>query len=408
MTSQPLMKTPEKADNTAEMMSAKTNLVGLTRAEMLAALKALDIEPFRASQLWDWVYKKGVTDFSQMTNIAAATRGKLAEHFMIARAGIAQDKIALDTTRKWLLRYADGNEVETVFIPDPPRGTLCVSSQVGCTLACTFCHTGTQRLVRNLTAAEIITQVLAAKDGIGEWGKTGDDPVIRGSDDPCEAAPTRKNKRQLHGSSPKQRSLTNIVFMGMGEPLFNYDHVVKACKILMDEQGLAFSKRKITVSTSGVVPNIRPLAEDANVNLAISLHAVTDELRNEIVPINRKYPITELLDACRYYASKSQTRRIMFEYVMLAGVNDSPAEAREMVRLLKGIPAKVNLIPFNPWPGAPYQCSSNNRIHAFGRILMEAGLAAPIRRSRGQDILAACGQLKSLSELKKGQKVKLH
>ena len=326
---------------------------------------------------------------------------------MIARAGIAQDKIALDTTRKWLLRYADGNEVETVFIPDPPRGTLCVSSQVGCTLACTFCHTGTQRLVRNLTAAEIITQVLAAKDGIGEWGKTGDDPVTRGSDDPCEEAPTSKDKRQLHGSSPKQRSLTNIVFMGMGEPLFNYDHVVKACKILMDEQGLAFSKRKITVSTSGVVPKIRPLAEDANVNLAISLHAVTDELRNEIVPINRKYPIAELLDACRYYASKSQTRRIMFEYVMLAGVNDSPAEAREMVRLLKGIPSKVNLIPFNPWPGAPYQCSSNNRIHAFGRILMEAGLAAPIRRSRGQDILAACGQLKSLSELKKGQKVKL-
>ena len=407
MTSQPLMKTPEKADNTAELMSAKTNLVGLTRAEMQASLKALGIEPFRASQLWDWVYKKGITDFSQMTNIAAATRGKLAEHFMIARAGIAQDKIALDTTRKWLLRYADGNEVETVFIPDPPRGTLCVSSQVGCTLACTFCHTGTQRLVRNLTAAEIITQVLAAKDGIGEWGKTGDDPVTRGSDDPCEKATTSKNKRQLHGSSPKQRSLTNIVFMGMGEPLFNYDHVVKACKILMDEQGLAFSKRKITVSTSGVVPKIRPLAEDANVNLAISLHAVTDELRNEIVPINRKYPIAELLDACRYYASKSQTRRIMFEYVMLAGVNDSPAEAREMVRLLKGIPSKVNLIPFNPWPGAPYQCSSNNRIHAFGRILMEAGLAAPIRRSRGQDILAACGQLKSLSELKKGQKVKL-
>lgn len=407
MTSQPLMKTPEKADNTAELMSAKTNLVGLTRVEMQAALKAIGIEAFRASQLWDWVYKKGVTDFSQMTNIAAATRGKLAEHFMIARAGIAQDKIALDTTRKWLLRYADGNEVETVFIPDPPRGTLCVSSQVGCTLACTFCHTGTQRLVRNLTAAEIITQVLAAKDGIGEWGKTGDDPVTRGSDDPCEEAPTSKDKRQLHGSSPKQRSLTNIVFMGMGEPLFNYDHVVKACKILMDEQGLAFSKRKITVSTSGVVPKIRPLAEDANVNLAISLHAVTDELRNEIVPINRKYPIAELLDACRYYASKSQTRRIMFEYVMLAGVNDSPAEAREMVRLLKGIPSKVNLIPFNPWPGAPYQCSSNNRIHAFGRILMEAGLAAPIRRSRGQDILAACGQLKSLSELKKGQKVKL-
>jgi 23S rRNA (adenine2503-C2)-methyltransferase len=380
------MKTPEKADNAAEAFSARTNLVGMTREEMQAVLQPLGIEAFRARQIGDWIYKKGVTDFARMTNIAAPTRAILAEHFMVARAGIRQDKIALDTTRKWLLRYADGNEVETVFIPDPPRGTLCISSQVGCTLACTFCHTGTQRLVRNLTAAEIITQVLVAKDGLGEWG-----------------TPQSKAGAEVRAG----RNLTNIVFMGMGEPLFNYDHVVKACKILMDEQGLAFSKRKITVSTSGVVPKIYSLADDANVNLAISLHAVTDELRNEIVPINRKYPIADLLEACRYYASKSQTRRIMFEYVMLAGVNDSEAEARDLVRLLKNIPSKVNLIPFNPWPGAPYQCSSNNRIHAFGRILMDAGLAAPIRRSRGQDILAACGQLKSLSELKKGQKVKL-
>lgn len=386
MTHAPLMKTPEKADNAAEAFSARTNLVGMTREEMQAVLQPLGIEAFRARQIGDWIYKKGVTDFARMTNIAAPTRAILAEHFMVARAGIRQDKIALDTTRKWLLRYADGNEVETVFIPDPPRGTLCISSQVGCTLACTFCHTGTQRLVRNLTAAEIITQVLVAKDGLGEWG-----------------TPQSKAGAEVRAG----RNLTNIVFMGMGEPLFNYDHVVKACKILMDEQGLAFSKRKITVSTSGVVPKIYSLADDANVNLAISLHAVTDELRNEIVPINRKYPIADLLEACRYYASKSQTRRIMFEYVMLAGVNDSEAEARDLVRLLKNIPSKVNLIPFNPWPGAPYQCSSNNRIHAFGRILMDAGLAAPIRRSRGQDILAACGQLKSLSELKKGQKVKL-
>ncbi|MCE3006518.1 MAG: 23S rRNA (adenine(2503)-C(2))-methyltransferase RlmN [Alphaproteobacteria bacterium] len=410
-----IMKTAEKADNAAEALSAKINLVGLTREEMREAMEPLKVEPFRVKQIWDWMYKKGVTDFAQMSNIAGPTRAKLAEHFLVARAGIAQDKISLDATRKWLLRYADDNEVETVFIPDPPRGTLCVSSQVGCTLACTFCHTGTQRLVRNLTAAEIITQVLVARDGLGEWSRARDDRMTRLSDDPYKAASTNKNKQRhgssdhpIIGSSPSgERQLTNIVFMGMGEPLFNYDHVVKACKILMDAEGLAISKRKITVSTSGVVPRIYSLADDANVNLAISLHAVTDALRDEIVPINRKYPIKELLESCRYYASKSQTRRIMFEYVMLAGVNDSEAEARELVRLLKHIPSKVNLIPFNPWPGAPYQCSSNNRIHAFGRILMEAGLAAPIRRSRGQDILAACGQLKSLSELKKGQKVKL-
>jgi 23S rRNA (adenine2503-C2)-methyltransferase len=422
MQPQPIMKTAEKADNAAEALSTKINLVGLTRGAMCEALAPIKVETFRVKQIWDWIYKKGVTDFAQMTNIATPTRAKLAEHFEVARAGIARDKVALDATRKWLLRYADGNEVETVFIPDPPRGTLCVSSQVGCTLACTFCHTGTQRLVRNLTAAEIITQVLVAKDGLGEW--SGLSPVAGGQPragaikDAARSAKREPRAQRSEGVSGKavkgggtppsnERQLTNIVFMGMGEPLFNYDHVVKACKILMDGEGLAISKRKITLSTSGVVPKIYPLADDANVNLAISLHAVTDELRDEIVPINRKYPLKELLEACRYYASKSQTRRIMFEYVMLAGVNDSDAEARELVRLLKDIPSKVNLIPFNPWPGAPYQCSSNNRIHAFGRILMEAGLAAPIRRSRGQDILAACGQLKSLSELKKGQKVKL-
>jgi 23S rRNA (adenine2503-C2)-methyltransferase len=374
-----IMKEAEKADNAAELMSAKTNLIGMTREQVTEALKPLGVEAFRTKQIWQWMYQKGVTDFTAMTNIKKDVQQRLSESFTIERAGISKDKISIDETRKWLLKYADGNEVETVFIPDAPRGTLCVSSQVGCTLACTFCHTGTQRLVRNLTASEIITQLLVARDGLHEWA------VPAGG----------------------QRPITNIVFMGMGEPLFNYDHVVQACKIMMDAEGLAISKRKITVSTSGVVPKIRPLADDINVNLAISLHAVNDDLRDEIVPINRKYPLKELMEACKYYADKSQTRRIMFEYVMLKGVNDSDADAKALVSLLKNIPSKVNLIPFNPWPGAPYECSSNNRIHAFGRILMEAGLAAPIRRSRGQDILAACGQLKSLSELKKGQKVKL-
>jgi len=374
-----IMKTAEKADNTAELLSDKANLIGMTREQVTEALKPLGVEAFRTKQIWQWMYQKGVTDFTAMSNIKKEVQQRLAEQFTIERAGISKDKISIDETRKWLLKYADGNEVETVFIPDPPRGTLCVSSQVGCTLACTFCHTGTQRLVRNLTASEIITQLLVARDGLNEWS------VPAGG----------------------QRPITNIVFMGMGEPLFNYEHVVQACKIMMDAEGLAISKRKITVSTSGVVPKIRPLADDVNVNLAISLHAVNDDLRNEIVPINRKYPLKELMEACKYYADKSQTRRIMFEYVMLKGVNDSDADAKALVSLLRNIPSKVNLIPFNPWPGAPYECSSNNRIHAFGRILMEAGLAAPIRRSRGQDILAACGQLKSLSELKKGQKVKL-
>lgn len=387
-----IIKEAEKAADTAQNMSAKPNLIGMTREQVTAALTPLDIEAFRTKQIWQWLYQKGVTDFSAMTNIKKEVQNRLAESFTIERAGISKDKISIDETRKWLLKYADGNEVETVFIPDAPRGTLCVSSQVGCTLACTFCHTGTQRLVRNLTACEIITQFLVAKDGLGEWSHQ---PLV---------ASHQKEKKLETGD---RRLLTNIVFMGMGEPLFNYDHVVQACKIMMDAEGLAISKRKITVSTSGVVPNIRPLADEVNVNLAISLHAVHDDLRNEIVPINRKYPIKELMDACKYYADKSQTRRIMFEYVMLKGVNDADADAKALVKLLRNIPSKVNLIPFNPWPGAPYECSSNNRIHAFGRILMEAGLAAPIRRARGQDILAACGQLKSLSELKKGQKVKL-
>ncbi len=385
-----IIKTASNADTSAEALSAKPNLVGMTRGELTAAVTTLGIEPFRAKQLWQWIYAKGATEFSAMTNIKKETQSLLSEHFTIARAGVSRNAVSFDETQKWLLKFADQNEVETVFIPDAPRGTLCVSSQVGCTLACTFCHTGTQRLVRNLTPGEIITQVLVAKDGLGEW---------ESAEKPATGRPGAHNQ--------KPRALTNIVFMGMGEPLFNYDNVVKACEIMMDGDGLKLSRRKITVSTSGVVPKIVPLAHDAGTNLAISLHAVTNDLRNEIVPINRKYPIEELMEACREYQSIVNDRHIMFEYVMLAGVNDSPEDARELVRLLKGIRAKVNLIPFNPWPGAPYQCSSNNRIHAFGRIIMEAGIASPIRKTRGQDILAACGQLKSLSELKKGQKVKL-
>lgn len=380
MSTQPIIKQALNADDLAEKMSAKPNLVGLTREQLADALKPLGVESFRAKQIWAWIYNKGITDFAAMSNIAKPVQQKLAEHFTLERAGISRNAVSFDDTQKWLLKFADNNEVETVFIPDAPRGTLCVSSQVGCTLSCTFCHTGTQRLVRNLTASEIVTQLLVAKDGLDDW-KTG--------------------------SSEESRKLSNIVFMGMGEPLFNYENVIKACRIMLDKDGFNLSRRKVTVSTSGVVPKIVPLAQDAGVNLAISLHAVNDDLRNEIVPINRKYPIKELLDACREYVKIVKDRRIMFEYVMLKGVNDSEADAKEMVRLLKGISAKVNLIPFNPWPGAPYECSSNNTIHKFGRIIMEAGIASPIRKTRGEDIMAACGQLKSLSELKKGQKVKL-
>ena len=386
-------KTASNADTSAEAMAALPNLVGLTRAQLKDKITALGIEGFRANQMWQAMYTKGAIDFAQMSNIKKETQSLLAQHFTIERAGVSRNAISFDQTQKWLLKFADGNEVETVFIPDSNRGTLCVSSQVGCTLACTFCHTGTQRLVRNLTPGEIVTQVLVARDGLGEWsGATG------------------KTKTQTHGSITREtptRQLTNVVFMGMGEPMFNYDNVVTACQIMMDSDGLALSRRKITVSTSGVVTRIRDLARDVGVNLAISLHAVTDELRDVIVPINRKYPIAELLDACREYVRLVPSRRIMFEYVMLNGVNDSPEDAHKLVRLLEGIPSKVNLIPFNPWPGAPYTCSSNNRIHAFGRILIAGGIASPIRKTRGEDIMAACGQLKSMSELKKGQKVKL-
>jgi 23S rRNA (adenine2503-C2)-methyltransferase len=345
---------------------ANPNLVGMGRAELAAEMAAFGAEPFRARQLWHWIYHRGATDFSVMTSLAKGFRERLRARYELRRPEVTRAQASVDGTRKWLLRFHDGQEVETVHIPESDRGTLCVSSQVGCTLTCSFCHTGTQRLVRNLGAAEIVGQIMVARDALGEWPSPQED-----------------------------RQLTNIVLMGMGEPLYNFDNVAAAMKIVMDPEGLAISRRKITLSTAGVVPMILRCGSEIGVNLAISLHAVTDELRERLVPLNKKYPIAELLDACRTYPGSSNARRITFEYVMLKGVNDSPAEARELVRLLKGIPAKVNLIPFNPWPGAPYECSTETSIAAFSDIVFAAGYSAPVRTPRGRDIAAACGQLKS-------------
>ena len=346
--------------------AAPRNLVGIGREALAAEMAAFGAAPFRARQLWHWIYHRGATDFALMTNLAKGFREALAANYQLRRPDIARALTSRDGTRKWLVQFADLQEAETVHIPETDRGTLCVSSQVGCTLNCTFCHTGTQRLVRNLTAAEIVGQVMVARDALGEWP-----------------------------SPPDHRQLTNIVLMGMGEPLYNYGNVAAALKIVMDPEGLAISRRKITLSTAGVVPMIARVGEELGVNLAVSLHAVTDELRDRLVPLNRKYPIKELLEACRNYPGSSNARRITFEYVMLKGVNDSPAEAHELVRLLKGIPVKVNLIPFNPWPGAPYECSTEAAIAAFSDIVFAAGYSAPVRTPRGRDILAACGQLKS-------------
>jgi 23S rRNA (adenine2503-C2)-methyltransferase len=303
-----------------------------------------------------------------MVNIPKSFKEKLKASYHINRPAITKDYISIDGTRKWLLRFPDGQEIETVFIPEEDRGTLCVSSQVGCTLTCSFCHTGTQKMVRNLTAEDILTQFILARDALNDWP-----------------------------SSRADRHITNIVMMGMGEPLLNYEPVAKAISIMMDGEGLSLSKRRITLSTSGIVPMIERCGAELGVNLAISLHAVTDALRDELVPINKKYPIASLMEACRNYPSLSNARRITFEYVMLNGVNDSDHDAHALVKLLEGIPAKVNLIPFNPWPGSQYTCSSNRRIDAFSRIVMDAGYASPVRTPRGQDILAACGQLKSES-----------
>ena len=355
---------------------ARRNLIGLDRLALAAEMAAIGAPAFRARQLWHWIYHRGATDFAAMTSLAKDFRARLAEQFVIERPTVAVAQQSNDGTRKWLLRFGDGQEVETVHIPEEDRGTLCVSSQVGCTLTCKFCHTGTQRLVRNLSTAEIVGQIMTARDQLGEWP-----------------------------SPPDGRLLSNIVLMGMGEPLYNYDNVAQAMKIAMDGEGIAISKRRITLSTAGVAPMIERCGRELNVNLAISLHAVNDELRDQIVPINRKYPLATLLEACRNYPGLTNARRITFEYVMLKDVNDSPAEARELVRLLKGIPAKVNLIPFNPWPGAPFECSDDIAIKRFSDIVFDAGYSSPIRTPRGQDIMAACGQLKSASIKKRRSEI---
>lgn len=345
-----------------------TPLLGMNRDDMAAFILKLGAEPFRSRQLWHWVYQKGTPAFERMTTIAKPMQEQLAEHASLHRPFIVKDLLSLDGTRKWLLRFADGQEAEMVFIPEESRGTLCISSQVGCTLTCKFCHTGTQRLVRNLTAEEIVGQVVLARDMLQDWT-----------------------------SPPIPRQITNIVLMGMGEPLYNYENVAKALTIMMDPEGISLSRRKITLSTSGVVPEMRRCGEELGVNLAVSLHATRNELRDEIVPINKKYPIEMLMDACRNYPGVNNARRITFEYVMLKGINDTLADARALVKLIQGIPAKVNLIPFNPWPGSPYERSSPEQIDAFASVVMRAGYASPVRSPRGEDILAACGQLKSES-----------
>ena len=355
----------------------RRDLVGLSRDELAAALAEVGEKPFRAKQLWHWIYHRGETDFAAMTTISKPLQRLLAERFVIGRPEVAADQRSADDTRKWLFRFRDGQEAETVYIPDrhEDRGAVCVSSQVGCTLSCRFCHTGTQALVRNLGAAEIVGQFMAARDSYGEWPS------------PTDGAP---------------RLLSNIVFMGMGEPLYNYENVAASVRILTDGDGIALSRRRITLSTSGVVPMMDRAGAELGVNLAVSLHAVRDELRDELVPLNRKYPIRELIAACRRYPSASNARRITFEYVMLRGVNDGEADARELVRLIAGLPAKVNLIPFNPWPGSSFEPSTHAALERFAAIVNDAGFAAPVRAPRGRDILAACGQLRTESRRGRG------
>ena len=353
------------------------NLVGLTRAQMRDALIEHGTNEkqakMRVGQIWQWIYEKGVREFAVMSNLAKTYRAELAEHFVIEVPEVVSKQVSLDGTRKYLMRIAGGHEVETVYIPEEDRGTLCISSQVGCTLTCSFCHTGTQKLVRNLTTAEIIGQVLVARDDLGEWPEPG--------------AP--KNETRL---------LSNIVLMGMGEPLYNFDNVRDAMKIAMDPEGISLSRRRITLSTSGVVPEIAKTAQEIGCQLAISFHATTDEVRDKLVPINKKWNIMELLDALRTYPKVSNSERITFEYVMLKDVNDTDADARRLLKLIKGIPAKINLIPFNEWPGSPYERSDWSRIEAFADIIYKAGYASPIRTPRGEDIMAAFGQLKSETE----------
>ncbi len=369
----------------------RVDLLGLPRPRIRALLEEAGLDTkqakLRAKQLFHWLYHRGVTDFAAMTDIAKTMRPWLAERFIIGRPDIVEAQHSTDGTRKWLLRTSDGHEFEMVFIPDADRGTLCVSSQIGCTLNCTFCHTGTMRLVRNLTPGEIVGQVMLARDSLGEWPKGKMDFAEEESEVEYRA---------------DGRLLTNIVMMGMGEPLYNFDNVRDALQLVMDGEGLALSKRRITLSTSGVVPMMARCGDEIGVNLAVSLHAVTKEVRDEIVPINRKYGIEELLQACADYPSANNARRITFEYVMLKDKNDSDADARELVRLLRqyDLPAKVNLIPFNPWPGSAYECSTPERIRSFSAIVFDAGISAPVRTPRGRDIDAACGQLKTSAEKK--------
>jgi 23S rRNA (adenine2503-C2)-methyltransferase len=379
----PIEKTPLER----YVAPTKPSLVGLTRAELADALSSADVpEPqrkMRVQQLWHWIYFRGFTSFDAMTSVSKELRAALAERFTLERPEVVAEQVSVDGTRKWLMRMPGEtqnrpHEVECVYIPDTERGTLCVSSQVGCTLNCSFCHTGTQRLVRNLTAGEIVGQVMAARDLLGDWpgGVRPTDGVVPTGD----------------------RCITNIVMMGMGEPLYNFEAVRDALLIMSDGEGIGISKRRITLSTSGVVPNIARAGAEIGCMLAVSLHAVRDDLRNELVPLNRKYPIAELLDACRNYPGVSNAKRITFEYVMLKGVNDSITDAKALVRLLKGIPAKINLIPFNPWPSGQYECSDWEQIEKFSQVVFDAGYASPVRTPRGRDILAACGQLKSATE----------
>ena len=355
----------------------KTNLLGLTKAEIKSLLNKINLPNFRASQIWNWIYRSGTIDFNEMTNISKDLRFLLSKNFNIWRPKISSTHQSQDGTVKWLLKLDDGNEIETVWIPDEERGTLCISSQVGCTLTCKFCHTGTQRLVRNLSSSEIVGQVMLAMDQLKDWP-----------------------------SASENRLLTSIVLMGMGEPLFNYENVKKALEIIMDHSGISLSRRRITLSTSGIVPEIKKCGDDLGVNLAISLHATNDNLRNELVPINKKYDIKQLLDAVRSYARISNSRRVTWEYVMLKGVNDTAQDAKNLVKLIKGIPSKINLIPFNEWPCSPYECSEEDSINNFAKIIMKAGYASPIRTPRGRDVMAACGQLKSLSIKQKKLNIK--
>ncbi|MCC6787031.1 MAG: 23S rRNA (adenine(2503)-C(2))-methyltransferase RlmN [Hyphomonadaceae bacterium] len=358
--------------------ASKPSLAGLSKAELTEKLIAIGVEPkkakMRVEQLWRWIYHYGVTDFAAMTNIAKELRATLAEHYTLERPEIVTQQISTDGTRKWLIRLGPGVEAEAVFIPGVGKaGALCVSSQVGCTLNCTFCHTGTQKLVRNLTSAEIVTQVMIARDALGEW--------------PTQDRPLNDGDRQL----------TNLVFMGMGEPLYNLDNVDTAIDVISDGDGISIGRRRITVSTAGVAPRIKELGDRTGAMLAISLHATNDELRNQLVPLNKKYPLEELFAAIRSYPSLNNAKRVTFEYVMLKGVNDTLPEAKALVKLLAGIPAKINLIPFNPWPGTNYECSDWSTIEAFAEVLNRAGYSSPIRTPRGRDILAACGQLRSES-----------